>query len=140
MATGLIFALVCAVVAIVYGWISAQWILSQPTGNDRMREISAAVQEGAQAYLKRQYTTISMVGIVLTVVIAISLGIPTAVGFVLASKLNPLRYPSDCDAGNRRDRDGGQRDPGGEMQGVRDESGVQHVGPPSVPRARDGRS
>jgi K(+)-stimulated pyrophosphate-energized sodium pump len=88
MSSGLIFALVCAIGAIVYGWISAQWILSQPTGNDRMREISAAVQEGAQAYLKRQYTTISMVGVVLTVVIAVSLGISTAVGFVLGAVLS----------------------------------------------------
>ncbi len=88
MSSGLIFALVCAIGAIVYGWISAQWILAQPTGNDRMREISAAVQEGAQAYLKRQYTTISMVGIVLTVVIAVSLGITTAVGFLLGAVLS----------------------------------------------------
>jgi len=88
MSSGLIFALVCAIGAIVYGWISAQWILSQPTGNDRMREISAAVQEGAQAYLKRQYTTIAMVGVVLTVVIAIFLGISTAVGFVLGAVLS----------------------------------------------------
>ena len=88
MATGLIFALVCAIGAIVYGWISAQWIIAQPTGNDRMREISAAVQEGAQAYLKRQYTTISMVGIALTVIIVIFLGIPTAVGFVLGAVLS----------------------------------------------------
>jgi K(+)-stimulated pyrophosphate-energized sodium pump len=88
MSEGLIFALVCAIGAIVYGWISAQWIIAQPTGNDRMREISAAVQEGAQAYLKRQYTTISMVGIALTVVIVIFLGIPTAVGFVLGAVLS----------------------------------------------------
>ena len=63
MTTGLIFALICAVAAIAYGWISAQWINGQPSGNDRMREIAAAVQEGAQAYLKRQYTTIAWVGI-----------------------------------------------------------------------------
>ncbi|MDO9242536.1 MAG: sodium/proton-translocating pyrophosphatase, partial [Rhodocyclaceae bacterium] len=58
MSEGLIFALVCAVGAIAYGLISTQWILGLATGNDRMREISAAIQEGAQAYLKRQYATI----------------------------------------------------------------------------------
>ncbi len=88
MSSGLIFALVCAVGAIAYGWISTQWILAQPTGNDRMREISAAVQEGAQAYLKRQYTTISMVGVVLAVLIAVFLGMSTAIGFVIGAVLS----------------------------------------------------
>ena len=88
MSSGLIFALVCAVGAIAYGWISAQWILAQPTGNDRMRAISAAVQEGAQAYLKRQYTTIAMVGVVLALLIAVFLGLSTAVGFVIGAVLS----------------------------------------------------
>jgi K(+)-stimulated pyrophosphate-energized sodium pump len=90
MSTGLIFALVCAVAAIVYGWITAQWIIGQPTGNDRMRQISAAVQEGAQAYLKRQYTTIGMVGVVLAVLIGVFLGVSTAVGFVIGAVLSGL--------------------------------------------------
>jgi K(+)-stimulated pyrophosphate-energized sodium pump len=88
MSTGLIFALVCAVAAIAYGWISARWIVAQPTGNDRMRQISAAVQEGAQAYLKRQYTTIGAVGVVLAIVIGIFLGMPTAIGFVIGAVLS----------------------------------------------------
>ena len=90
MSEGLIFALVCAVGAIAYGLISTQWILGLATGNDRMREISAAVQEGAQAYLKRQYTTISMVGAVLTVLLWIFLGATTAIGFVLGAVLSGL--------------------------------------------------
>ena len=88
MSSGLIFALVCAIGAIVYGWISAQWIMSQPTGNERMRQISSAVQEGAQAYLKRQYTTISMVGVVLAVLIAVFLNMATAIGFIIGAVLS----------------------------------------------------
>ncbi len=63
MSTGVIFALLCAVVAIVYGVVSIGWIMNKPSGNDRMREIAAAIQAGAQAYLNRQYMTIGMVGV-----------------------------------------------------------------------------
>ncbi|MDP2793145.1 MAG: sodium-translocating pyrophosphatase [Sulfurisoma sp.] len=88
MSAGLIFALACALGAIAYGFIMSQWIMGLPTGNDRMREISAAVQEGAQAYLKRQYTTIGMVGAVLAVLIGVFLSMSTAVGFVLGAVLS----------------------------------------------------
>jgi Na+/H+-translocating membrane pyrophosphatase len=64
MNEGLLFALVAAVVALLYGIVSIKWILGLPTGNDRMREIAAAVQEGASAYLNRQYTTIGVVGVI----------------------------------------------------------------------------
>ena len=69
MSQGLIFALACAVLAIVYGLFSIRWVLAKPTGNERMREIAAAIQEGASAYLNRQYRTISYVGSVLYVLI-----------------------------------------------------------------------
>ena len=61
MNEGLMFALVAGALALVYGVMSIKWINGLPTGNDRMRAIAAAVQEGAQAYLKRQYTTIGVV-------------------------------------------------------------------------------
>jgi len=90
MNEGLMFALVAAVLALLYGMISIKWIVSLPTGSDRMREIAAAVQEGAQAYLNRQYTTIGIVGAILLVAIFIFLGIQTAIGFALGAILSGL--------------------------------------------------
>jgi K(+)-stimulated pyrophosphate-energized sodium pump len=88
MSAGLLFALVCALLAILYGIISSKWILSQPQGNDRMRAISAAVQEGAKAYLNRQYTTIGTVGIILAGLIFYFLGAKTSVGFIIGAVLS----------------------------------------------------
>jgi len=86
--SGLMFALLCAIVAIVYGGISSRWILAQSAGNERMREIAAAIQEGAQAYLNRQYTTIGVVGAILAVIIWILLGWQTGVGFIIGAVLS----------------------------------------------------
>ncbi len=85
MSSGLIFALVCAIIAIVYGALSIQWILGRPAGNARMQEIAAAIQQGAQAYLNRQYTTISIVGVVLFLVLGIALDWLTAIGFLVGA-------------------------------------------------------
>ncbi|OIR01628.1 K(+)-insensitive pyrophosphate-energized proton pump [mine drainage metagenome] len=90
MAGGLGFALFCAIAAILYGIISSKWILAQSTGSEKMQSIAAAIQEGASAYLKRQYTAIAWVGAALFVVIFIALGWQTAIGFAIGALLSGL--------------------------------------------------
>ncbi len=87
------FALVCAAAAVAYGLISANWILALPQGNDRMRQIAAAIQEGAGAYMKRQYTIIAVVGAIIFVILLIlpaPLGAKTAVGFAIGAIFSGL--------------------------------------------------
>lgn len=90
MPLGLVLSLLCALVALSYGAVSSVWILRHPTGNDRMREIAAAIQQGAAAYLHRQYLTITLVAVILCVVIGFvpSLGWYTAAAFALGACLS----------------------------------------------------
>lgn len=92
MPVSLIFVLSCATIAIIYGAISSKWILSQPTGTDRMREIALAIQQGASAYLQQQYTIISIVGLILFFIIGFipTIGWSTAFAFAVGAILSGI--------------------------------------------------
>jgi K(+)-stimulated pyrophosphate-energized sodium pump len=78
----------CGLLSIVYGIWAIQSVMASDPGNERMREIAAAIAEGAQAYLKRQYTTVAIVGVVIFVLVTFLLGIYVAIGFAIGAILS----------------------------------------------------
>jgi K(+)-stimulated pyrophosphate-energized sodium pump len=90
MSIYLLFAIICAVIAIVYGLLLAKSILKKSAGNEKMQSISNAIAEGAKAYLNRQYKTIGIIAVVLFAILWPTLGINSALGFVLGAVLSAL--------------------------------------------------
>ncbi len=89
MGFSFVIIIICGVLALVYGLVTARQVLAADAGTARMQEISAAVQEGARAYLNRQYTTIAMVGVVIVIFLGLTLGIHVAIGFLIG--VDPVR-------------------------------------------------
>ena len=81
-------AIVCGLIAVLYGVLTSQQVLREPAGNDRMKEVAAAIQEGASAYLRRQYTAIAVVGVVVALLVFLFLGGLSATAFVIGALLS----------------------------------------------------
>ncbi len=86
----LLLALGASILAVLYGLLTATWVLKKPAGNEKMQSIAAAIQEGANAYMNRQYTAIGIVGVVLFLVVGWALNWPTAIGFAIGAIFSSL--------------------------------------------------
>ncbi len=92
MSTGILFSVLAGIITIFYSLVSIRWILNKPVGNERMVEISSAIQDGASAYLGRQYKTISIVGLVIFLILVFlpGIGVMTAIGFLIGALLSGI--------------------------------------------------
>ena len=90
MQSAYILIIVCGLLALVYGVVTARQVLAADAGNARMQEIAAAIQEGARAYLNRQYATIGMVGLVILIILGFTLGLQVAIGFAIGAILSAI--------------------------------------------------
>ncbi len=88
MPLAFLVVILCGLLALVYGFVTVREVLAADAGTTRMQEISAAVQEGARAYLNRQYTTIGIVGIVILIILGVLLGYHVAIGFLIGAVLS----------------------------------------------------
>ena len=78
-----LLVIICGAVALIYGAFAIRSVLAAPAGNEKMQEIAAAIQEGAAAYLNRQYTAIAIVGVVIGVLLGLKLGLLVAIGYFI---------------------------------------------------------
>ncbi|MDO9490154.1 MAG: sodium/proton-translocating pyrophosphatase, partial [Sphingomonadaceae bacterium] len=88
--TVVLISILCGFAAVLYGILTAGQVLRAPAGNSRMQEVAAAIQEGAQAYLGKQYSAIAVVGVIVAAVVLLTLGVYTAVGFLIGAVLSGL--------------------------------------------------